>query len=321
MFRKIIAKNSYFEISKENKNGLFLFSIKNFNNNNKITIISNYGASIKDLIFNKNSKSYNIVPSLKSIKEYKKSFKYFNSILFPFPNRINKGIYEFNGNMYHLKIEDFESHALHGLVYDKEFYFYNSSISEDNASISFIYNYNGKIKGYPFLYDLIVEYILCRDNKLICNFSIISKENKLPFGFGFHPYFRFNDKIDKLYLKLGDVIKYELDSNMIPIGKYSEFKEFLDYKQIEERHFDSLFKINYDKLYLSLYNKEEEIKINIYENNTNYLKYFQIYTHPKREIIALEPMTCNIDVFNNRDGLIILDKDESINISLSIELD
>ena len=67
MDKKILLESKNFQITKENINGLILFSINNILNNNKISIIKNYGASIKELIFNKNNKSYNIVPSFNNI--------------------------------------------------------------------------------------------------------------------------------------------------------------------------------------------------------------------------------------------------------------
>ena len=153
------------------------------------------------------------------------------------------------------------------------------------------------------------------------NFSILNiDQNEMPFGFGFHPYFKFNKIIDHLYLKLGKVIKYELNENKIPTGEYSLFKEFINYKKINSNIFDSPFKTKYNKLILSLYDKENRIKINIQENGNN-LKYFQIYTPPHRNFIALEPMSCNIDVFNNRDGLKTLKPNESFNISIMINFE
>ncbi|HOJ63478.1 MAG TPA: aldose 1-epimerase [Spirochaetota bacterium] len=320
MFRENIIKNDNFEIYKEKKNGLTLFSINSVNNNS-VKIISNYGSSIKELIFNKNNKRYSILPSFENIREYKIKQAYLNSILFPFPNRINEGKYEFNGIKYTLpKMNKFEPHAIHGLVYNKKFIVYNCSISNECAKLSFIYKYDGKIRGYPFLYDLIVEYNLFIENKIICNFFMISRDKNLPIGFGFHPYFTLNKKIDQLYLKLGDVIRYELDDKNIPTGNYFDFKDFIEYKKIDSLSFDSVFRIKYDGLKISLYDKEDDIKINIYENNGDKLKYFQIYTPPNRNSIAIEPMSCNIDVFNNKDGLKILKENETLNISITIEL-
>ena len=38
--------------------------------------------------------------------------------------------------------------------------------------------------------------------------------------------------------------------------------------------------------------------------------YFQVFTPPHRESVALEPMSCNVDAFNNRQGLIALEPDK-----------
>ena len=40
--------------------------------------------------------------------------------------------------------------------------------------------------------------------------------------------------------------------------------------------------------------------------------FLQVFTPPHRQSIALEPMTCNIDAFNNQDGLKMLAPKETL---------
>jgi galactose mutarotase-like enzyme len=39
--------------------------------------------------------------------------------------------------------------------------------------------------------------------------------------------------------------------------------------------------------------------------------FFEVFTLPARSSIALEPMTCNVDAFHNREGLVELAAGES----------
>ena len=48
--------------------------------------------------------------------------------------------------------------------------------------------------------------------------------------------------------------------------------------------------------------------------------YLQLYIPPDRSSIAIEPMTCSVDAFNNGDGLIILEVAEVIKASCGFEL-
>ena len=48
------------------------------------------------------------------------------------------------------------------------------------------------------------------------------------------------------------------------------------------------------------------------EAGTGKYNFIQIFTPPHRNCIALEPMTSNIDTFNNKDGLVILQSGESL---------
>ena len=49
-------------------------------------------------------------------------------------------------------------------------------------------------------------------------------------------------------------------------------------------------------------------------------RYLQVYTPPGRESIAIEPMTCAPNAFNNGMGLIRLDPGEAFTASFGISL-
>ena len=48
--------------------------------------------------------------------------------------------------------------------------------------------------------------------------------------------------------------------------------------------------------------------------------YLQVFIPPLRNSIAIEPMTCNTDAFNNKEGLIILEPDQQFKASYGVSI-
>lgn len=70
-----------------------------------------------------------------------------------------------------------------------------------------------------------------------------------------------------------------------------------------------------------VYDKEQNIKIEPWqEKGPNKYNYLQLYIPPDRNSIAIEPMTCNIDAFNNHNGLITLQPKESFDAKYGVRV-
>ncbi len=46
----------------------------------------------------------------------------------------------------------------------------------------------------------------------------------------------------------------------------------------------------------------------------------QVYILPARNSVAVEPMTCNIDAFNNHDGLIVLEAGQDFKAEYGVKV-
>ena len=55
--------------------------------------------------------------------------------------------------------------------------------------------------------------------------------------------------------------------------------------------------------------------------SAKHFPFFQVFTPPHRESIALEPMTCNVDAFNNGQGLVSLAADKSWKAGMEVVLE
>jgi aldose 1-epimerase len=90
---------------------------------------------------------------------------------------------------------------------------------------------------------------------------------------------------------------------LIPTGKHLPNTFGTDFKNIGTETFDTCF--------VDLVDQSVRFEnIEMYMDNS--MKYLQIYTPEDRNSIAIEPMTCAPDAFNNGLGLITLSSNEEV---------
>ncbi len=238
------------------------------------------------------------------------SFK--GSNLFPFPNRIKGGKYEFGGKNYQLNINfPNENNAIHGLIFNQEFKIIESRNGSQSCSLVILYKPTIKPEGYPFDYTLEITYRW----KAKVGFECISRvtnhsKNDIPVGLGWHPYFKVaTEKIDDLWLQFPAISVLEVDQKLIPTGKSKPYSSFNKLKQIANTQLDHCFVLNTDisPVEITIQSKKTGFGYKIrQETGKRAYNYVQIYTPPARKSIAIEPMTCIPDAFNNKTGLITL---------------
>ena len=145
---------------------------------------------------------------------------------------------------------------------------------------------------------------------LICTTRIINNsKNTVPLSDGWHHYFDLGIKVDELELKLNVPEIVKLDLRNIPTGEKEFYNNFRIPKKIGNSQFDSCFKINSNngKAVTKLIAPANNIDLNIWqETGNNKYEYLVVYTPPGRRSIAVEPMTSNINSFNNGEDLIQL---------------
>ena len=251
------------------------------------------------------------------------SFK--GSNLFPYPNRIADAIYSFEGTDYKLPMNfPHEKNAIHGLVYRKNFDVIDQENGEIGCKLFIKYLVEEKIEGYPFNYMLEINYKLHVENGFECTTKISNLDDQhLPFGHGWHPYFiAGNSSINDLSIQFPSKEVLDVDQRGIPTGKSEKYTKFNLLHQIGHTELDSCFLLeNSDQpAEILIVNKDINFGYKIWqERGINKYNYLQIYTPPSRKSIAIEPMTCAPNVFNNEKGLIILSPLELCSISWGIK--
>ncbi len=268
-------------------------------------IYQNLGASIQE--FSKNGIS--IIKGFDKVDDYK--MQHTSSILCPFPGRVEHGKYDYDNNTYQLETnENNRNNAIHGKVAHEFFECIHSENSENKAVLTFSYTPKKLDKGYPFAYRVQAKYIITNEN-LLLDISIENlDETNIPFGLGWHPYFVCPDMQSSI-LQFNSTKEILCDTEMIPIDEKaviisSPFK-------IEDLHFDTCFTLNDKKVSLQTDTYSIDMVVLNSEN-----QFIQIFTPHSRDCIALEPMTCAPDAFNNQMGLLELKPSTSYTYSIKL---
>ena len=253
--------------------------------------LSQEGGRLQSLAF----KGYKIIDDLEH-KAYAQS--YAGSILFPFANRIKDGKYKFQNKTYRLDCnENDRDNAIHGLIYNKIFELKSVEEFEDHAEAILVYEETNPPKGFPFPYQIELTYKLS-DKKLSLKVDIKNTGNQVfPFTLGWHPYFCCDD-FDTSFLSFNSHKVVIMSRDMIALGVNERPVE--NPFSMKNKKLDDCFVLNGREI--EFYTKDYKITL----EGTPKSNFFQIYTPPNENRIALEPMTGISDSFNHKKGLQIL---------------
>ena len=265
------------------------------NHTKAVINLNNQGGRLQSLTF----KGDSIIEDLEH-KPYEQSFA--GSILFPFANRIKDGKYEFQNKTYNLDCnEPDRNNAIHGLVYNKKFEIKNTEALEDYAEAILVYKEKNPPKGFPFPYQIELTYRLS-NNELSLKIDIKNTgQHAFPFTLGWHPYF-YCDDFDKSFLSFNSHKVIIMNENMIALGVNKRPIE--NPFSLKDKKLDDCFVLNGREI--EFYRPQYKVEIQGHPKSD----FFQIYTPPNENRIALEPMTGVSDSFNHNKGLQVLKPDE-----------
>lgn len=263
-----------------------------------------------------------ILDGYSSSKDLEDRHTYKSEILAPFPNRLNKGKFTFEEQEYIFPSNEVDrGHALHGFLAKEPFELLEEDVSE-NLRLKLKYTYKKKYAYFPFEFDMILQYEII-DEKFKISFELINiGTESLPFGLGWHPYLLFEED-EKVSIDSCHLNGILMDENMIPIGSHkpTQFKS----QKIEQLNLDNTYQFQNlnepNLIILSRTLKSGKILSLTFANESmqTAFEYLQIY-HPLHSTsIAIEPMSCNVDAFNNKEGLLVLESQQSKTFEFSIQ--
>jgi len=240
-------------------------------------------------------------------------------VLLPFPNRVDGGLYEFDGNENQLPLtEPAADNAIHGLTRWLDW----TALSWTNSQVILVQRLYPQ-DGYPFTLALQIEYTLSDAGLTVATTATNVGPGPLPFGAGHHPYLTVGTPlINAAALRLPAATYLETDDRLIPTGQKSV--EGTDFDFREERGIGS---VQLDTCFadvvpdadgharVALTNPEDGFAITVWMDETHgFIQAFTGDTLPEadqRRGIAIEPMTCAPNAFNTGAGLRIIASGES----------
>ncbi len=269
-------------------------------------ILPAHGATLNQLKLELSGNLVSVIEGYASYEEVPNFPGSRSGILFPFPNRLKQGKYKYEGIEYQFPTEEkHNGNAIHGLVRKQPFKLEGYEAHDTGGKVKLAYYSSGDLPYYPFPFGLYIEFEY-HNNQLTTKFSVENRGNThMPVGLGWHPYFSLGEKVDDLELKLPFVSQVELDEINLPTGKVIDFFDYENFNKVGERGFDDCFKlIMQDKS--ALFSTAKGCGL-AFEGSKEFL-FLQVYIPEDRDSIAIEPMNCNVNAFNNQEGLMDLEK-------------
>lgn len=131
--------------------------------------------------------------------------------------------------------------AIHGFVRDEAFEVDFVFLAKDHASILCSFTYEGQREYYPFPFTLEIEFMLHDNGTFTVEVACRNLHNQaIPFGFGWHPYFRLTERVDDHLLQLPSCEKVAIQERMIPTGERTAFSDFQRKKRLGEDELEYL---------------------------------------------------------------------------------
>lgn len=227
--------------------------------------------------------------------------------LAPWPNRIRDGQYSFDGVDYQLNISEVPRNtALHGLLGGLPFTVV--SHTDDEVVLSAVIYPQ---KGWSGVVEMTIGHKVDEDGLRVSVHARNVGSSSAPYGYGAHPYVAADLSTAVLTTPFAQELVVD-DERLLPIslGDVTPEHDFRGGRALGGTEFDSAFAGVEDKWLVSVETGERTVEF--WADET--LPWGQIYTNPERTAIAIEPMTCGPDAFNEgptHEGLIVLAPGES----------
>ncbi|MGB7070759.1 MAG: hypothetical protein WBD22_14795 [Pyrinomonadaceae bacterium] len=314
-----------FSIQKNLSDGVELIRLVNELENESVSISAEFGGNINELILSKGGRPHHIMDGFRSRREFAANNGYKGVKLLPFPNRIANGTYNFEGREYRLPINESElNHAHHGFFFRLQMVETSARACDEFAELALSNDYTGDRDGYPFAFRTQITYRLDGVDKFSATTEIVNTgASPMPLGDGWHPYFQIGESTDDLTIRLPRAKKIALDERMIPMESQPNDEPLRRSMPLRDINLDSLFALDdEDEMAVTeIYHETENVTICVrQETGVGKYNFLCVYTPPHRRSIAVEPMTCAIDAFNNGRGLIVLQPGEKFAAGWGVSL-
>lgn len=312
-----------FQLKKGSFGDFEEYTLKNPATKESVTIVSEFGCNIRELILKKGLHLYSILEGHTVPARLKKKYSTC-AFLVPYPGRIPEGKYTFNNQKYQLPInKPKENTAIHGLVYNQSFEVKKKELHTEFGSVTFSYLLKPS-PGYPFSLEIEKTVILSSKGLEIISVTKNIGNEVAPYGDGWHPYFSISHDINEHVLQIPCRKIYRMNAKKVVTSahaltagsKYS----FSTPRRIGKTEFDTCYTgFRYADDISEILLQHEDVSLVMWSDKA--YPYLQVYIPPDRKSIALEPMSCTSNAFNNGNGLIQLKPGKEFRGSYGVTLE
>jgi aldose 1-epimerase len=237
------------------------------------------------------------------------------TVLVPWPNRVEDGLWQLNGVRQQLDLTEPDRHnAIHGLLRHSA-YTLVDRVPGAIALAATVFPQH----GYPFQLDTTVRYELTGSGLTVSHRITNVSAAPAPVAVGAHPYLRIGEvPTAELTLTLAAQTHFEVDSRLIPIAEHPVAGGDFDLRSprsVGDLRLDDGFGslIVADGVSRHTLRAPDGRSVTLWQDAAfGYLQAFTTSAFPGRELaIALEPMTAPANAFNSGVGLQWLQPEQS----------
>ena len=238
-------------------------------------------------------------------------------VLLPWPNRLEDGTYEFDGERQQLPLDEPEHrNAIHGLVR-----WAGWTAAEVEPARAVVTHTLHPRRGYPFRLELAIEYSLSDQGLTVRTTATNTGSRPCPFGCGAHPYLTLGTPVvDPLVLRVPARSVLRSDERGLPAGAEpveGGERDFRSARPIGATRLDHAFtdlERDEDGLARVVLEDTDGARLALWADAT--YRYLMVFTGDplpdvNRRSLAVEPMTCPPNAFRTGEALIRLEPGES----------
>jgi aldose 1-epimerase len=249
-------------------------------------------------------------------------------VLIPWPNRLQDGSYEFDGQRHQLPLNEPEHrNAIHGLV---RWVAWTAAEHESHRVVMEHVLYPQP--GYPFTLGVSIEYALSEMGLRVRTTATNLGAGPCPYGSGAHPYLTLGTAaINHLMLRVPARTVLRSDERRLPLGAQAVEGTEYDFQQPRrigsttlDHAFTDLERDQDGLARVALRDPDHGTQVALWvDRSYPYLMLFSGDPLPNvnRRSLAVEPMTCPPNAFRTRDALIRLDPGSSCTSTWGIASD
>ncbi|HMP01799.1 MAG TPA: aldose 1-epimerase [Gemmatales bacterium] len=247
-------------------------------------------------------------------------------ILFPFPNRLRAGQFTWQGRSWSLPCNDPSGrHAIHGLVRDQNWRVARAGLTPDEQAEAVGHLASADLPPplaglWPAQYLVEVGYRIA-GTQLEAFLAVTNTDTeRLPFGFGLHPYWNFPAASTRIELAASGAEEWQLEDliptgTLLPLAINTNLLSPGGGLRLGDRDFDQLYRVapphQVRRIRWALHSPERGGALSMTTSPS--FRDFVVFTPPHRAAVCVEPYTCVTDAINlhgtiwDKARLIVLD--------------